>query len=267
MNSHRSTVSLSVLFLLIGASHPGGAAAPPSAPAAAPALEPLPPIEAAAMLDRMLNDTKTRADLDNGAKLAWQTPPARTFPKPIRILLLSTAPVGPHLSVQNTPALDEAAQERKRALLATHSPEELAVLTRNRTAVVRKRNLHALGSAAMLTLLREMDRIYDAITLTEITDEHQVTRAMLAAHDVVFLNSVGQTDRPELFNAWLPDFVRSGGGLAANHGPIFLFVDEPEAEYNRLLGARLKYFPGAGAHPERGGGKYQVIRFTRDPCA
>jgi len=241
-----------------GASKPGGAAVPPSAPAAVPAVEPLPPIDAAAMLDRMLNDPKTRADLDKGARQAWENPPSRTFPKPLRILLLSTAPVGPHLSVQNIPTLDEAALEKQRTMLATLSPEEVAVLSRNRTAGVRKKNLHTLGSAAMITLLREMDRIYDAISLTEITDERLVTRAMLAAHDVVFLNSVGQTDRPELFNEWLPDFVRSGGGLAANHGSVYLFVDEPGAEYNRLLGARLKYFPGAGAHPERGSGNYRV---------
>lgn len=230
-------------------------------------VERMPPIPAEAMIQKMFDDEKTRMELEAGAKKAWLNHPIREFPRPLRVLVLSTAPVGPHISIQNLPYYDEAARKKKEETLAEFSsPEELDAASLRRKAGIRQKNLHGLGVAAMLTLLREMDRLYEPIHLTEITDEHRVTQELIAAHDVVLLNSVGMTDRDELFNQWLPDFVRKGGGVVANHGAVYLYVDQPEAEYNRMLGGRLHYFPFAKAHPEKGGGKYTVrLPDPKDP--
>lgn len=230
----------------------GSPRTPPAAPApkaSEGAAADLPPIEAQRLLDAFLDDPKTRESLITGARGAVENLPARSSARPIRILVLSTAPVGPQLSMRNVPG------QNARQKIEGLSEEEISALSQSRTAGVRAKNLHGLGAAALIVLLREMASQSAFLSLTEVTGERTVTREMIDTHDVVLLNNVGQTDRPELFNEWLPDFVRRGGGLVANHGTCYLFVDQPDAEFNRLLGGRLN-FPAWVAHPERGGGKF-----------
>ncbi len=119
--------------------------------------------------------------------------------------------------------------------------------------------LHVPGAAGLLVLLREAARRYDAFELTELYSDESIDAEMLEGYDVVVLNHVGRTRRPEVFNEILPAWVRGGGGLVGIHSAALLFKDQPDAEYNRLLGAYVDTVNTQYGHPGGHGGSFPVV--------
>jgi len=139
-------------------------------------------------------------------------------------------------------------------------PEKLSVRPeRSRRILVITRGtygvLHVPGAAGLLILLREAAGRYNGFELTELHDDVSIDGDLLGRFDAVVLNNVGRAGNPDLYNELLPAYVRGGGGLFANHGSALLFINEPGAEYNRMLGG---YVEKTQVHPKRHGGAFSV---------
>lgn len=99
--------------------------------------------------------------------------------------------------------------------------------------------LHLPGAAGLLTLLREAEKKYGAFEITEYYTSAGIDAKMLSGFDAVVLNNISMNWNPKddsLYNKVLPDYVKNGGGLFADHGCALLYKEKPEAEYNNMLG-------------------------------
>jgi uncharacterized protein len=119
--------------------------------------------------------------------------------------------------------------------------------------------LHVPGAGGLLILLRESAAKHDAFELTELYSDESIDAGLLETFDVVVLNQVGRTRRPRVFNEILPEYVRDGGGLLAIHGSALLFVEEPAAEYNKLLGGYVDTVHTQYGHPTKQGRPFPIL--------
>jgi|GEM_PF-726838 len=115
--------------------------------------------------------------------------------------------------------------------------------------------LHLPGAAGLLTLLRDAENKYGAFELTEAYTSQGVDAKMLSGYDAVVLNNISQTygpDEENLYNHLLPDYVKNGGGLFADHGVALIYMDHPEKEFTNLLGGCTWHnnYLNSGVHPK-----------------
>jgi hypothetical protein len=178
------------------------------------------------------------------------------------------------------PYLDLAYNPNKLAgKIAAAMPAQLAAsVERKRRILVltykTRSQLHLRGAAALLLLLREAEKKYGAFELTEVYTSESIDAKMLSRFDAVVLNniSIAASTKPTdligydsavgvrtaeedaLYNKLLPEYVKNGGGLFADHGSALLYVEHPEAEYNNMLGGFSSWSPllGTKAHPTIG---------------
>ena len=118
--------------------------------------------------------------------------------------------------------------------------------------------LHVPGAAGLLILLRESVARHGAFELTELYSDQTINAEMLKGFDAVVLNQIGRTRNPKVFNELLPRYARDGGGLLAVHASTLLFMKEPEAEYNKLLGAYVDTIRAEYGHPKKGGSPFPI---------
>jgi len=162
------------------------------------------------------------------------------------------------------PDRDKAFIRQCTAKIAAALPEKLSAQPeRPRRVLVLTRGtygaLHVPAAAGLLILLRDAAERYGAFELTELYDDDTIDARMLRGFDAVVLNNVGMTNRPEVYNRLLPDYVRAGGGLFAMHSDALLFMRQPDAEYNRLLGAYVDIAHTQYGHPGKHGDPFPVV--------
>jgi type 1 glutamine amidotransferase len=115
--------------------------------------------------------------------------------------------------------------------------------------------LHVPGAAGLLTLLRDAEKKYGAFEFTELYTSQGVDSKMLSGYDAVVLNNISQTWGPEeetLYNRLLPEYVKNGGGLFADHGVALIYMDRPDAEFNNMIGGGAWHnnYLQSGVHPK-----------------
>lgn len=132
-------------------------------------------------------------------------------------------------------------------------PAKILVITRGTYGI-----LHIPGAAGLLIMLRAAEQKYGAFELTELYDDDAVEPEMLSEFDAVVLNNVGRAGNDAVYNEMLPEYVRKGGGLFAVHGSALAFHKEPQAEYNRLLGAYVDSVNTKYGHPSKQGKPFPV---------
>jgi len=114
--------------------------------------------------------------------------------------------------------------------------------------------LHLPGAAGLLNLLREAEKKYRAFELTEAYTSAGIDAKTLSRFDAVVLNNIsigGSPEEDDLYNKLLPGYVANGGGLFADHGVALLYLDHPDAEFNRMLGGFSSRLPSlrSTVHP------------------
>ena len=103
--------------------------------------------------------------------------------------------------------------------------------------------LHLPGAAGLLALLRAAAKKYGNIEVIEWDTTAGIDAKLLSGFDAVVLNDISTGWPDSLYNKLLPDYVKNGGGLFADHGTALLFMNKPDAEYNNLLGGFVEASP------------------------
>lgn len=105
------------------------------------------------------------------------------------------------------------------------------------------------GASALVALLREADRRYDALEVTELFADNDINAEMLKNYDLVVLNAVGSTNRREVFNEILPAYVREGGAIFATHSSLIKHAGGAESVFNHMMGAVVDDRHSHTGHP------------------
>lgn len=118
--------------------------------------------------------------------------------------------------------------------------------------------LHSPGAAGLLIMLRGAAEKYDAFELTEVYTDEFLDAEALSDFDAVVLNNLSQAGNHAFYNEVLPQYVRNGGALFAVHSSALPYRDQPEAEYNKLLGSYVDSVNTKYGHPSKHGKPFPV---------
>ena len=159
---------------------------------------------------------------------------------------------------KDRPSIKENAHRIAEAL-----PAKLSVATAGKKRILvlsykTMGQLHAPGAAGLITLLRSAEKKYGAFELNETYTSDAIDAKMLANFYAVVLNNISQTYGEKediLYNQLLPDYVKNGGGLFAEHGTALLLMSKPGAEFNNMLGACCSFSSTLNSmvHPKAAG--------------